>query len=70
MLSLLMRSYDNVALTHQALILLYGTAWAFDLGWLSLWALLHTQELYHRIGGGGGGGMEMAARKIESMEAR
>lgn len=68
MLSLLMRSYDNVALTHQALILLYGTAWAFDLGWLSLWALLHTQELYHKIGGVGG--MKMAARKIESMEAR
>lgn len=31
---------------HQALIKLYGTEWAFDLGWLSLWALLHTQELY------------------------
>ncbi len=47
-----MKSYDNVMLTHRALIRLYRTAWAFDLGCLSLWAWLQTKELYRRTKGG------------------
>lgn len=64
-----MKSYDNVVLTHQALIRLYGTEGAFDLGWLSLRALLQTQELYHETEGGTGGlQREMNKRETESRE--